>query len=363
MARVSDNILPDGFSPALTLDRYQEIMRLPINAFNGLNLPTEVPQYQCSTIWNQSERDYIAIHLAQAEEMRIREVGYYLAPMYETADFEFGNPLIIDMKHLVEIGFRTVEDVSLGETITLSTGGTIHDPVEITVATTLTAASEIKVYYPGEDVEIHPSSVNISGGVLTIQIPRARLVDPDLNDNREDHLAYENDANFITSCDIKRVYYDNTQGLYYIWEGWQTSSSSLAEGSQLGWPNIRDARLSIIEHRPATYSAAWAQASWSYCVLPAWVRLYYVSGRRSSMITELETVRLSHTLMPNKPCSCPTVHQYWDEDIEEDERVWTPYGTRKGAVRAWMSDSRAKVGVGGKFPKPRRVLNRTFLCR
>ncbi len=46
MARVSDNILPDGFVPALTLDRYQDIMRLPINAFNGLNQPDENPQYQ-----------------------------------------------------------------------------------------------------------------------------------------------------------------------------------------------------------------------------------------------------------------------------------------------------------------------------
>ena len=362
MARVSDNILPDGFSPALSLDRYQEIMRLPINAFNGLNKPDDVPQYECSAIWRQSERDYIAEHLAQAEEMRSRELGYYLAPMYESADFEFGHPLIIDQKHLISIGYRTVEDISIGEAITLS-NGTINDPVEIVIATTLTDASEIKIYYPGEDVEIRPSHVSISGGNLTIQIPRARLVDPDLNDDREDHLSYYDDVNFLTSCDVKRVYYNNTQGLYYIWEGWQVSCGSLAEVNQLGWPKIRNARLGIIEHMPATYSTSWAQANWSYCTLPAWIRLYYVSGRRASMSTEIETIRLSHTLMPNKPCSCPTVHQYWQEDVIEDERVYTPYGTRKGAVRAWMSDSRAKVGHGGKFPRPRRSLSRMFICR
>jgi hypothetical protein len=362
MARVSDNILPDGFSSALTLDRYQEIMRLPINAFNGLNDPDEQPQYQCSTIWKQSDRDYVAEHMAQAEEMRVQELGYHLAPMYETADYEFGHPLIIDQKHLIEIGFRTVEDVSIGEAITLS-NGTINDPVELSIATTLTDATEIKVYYPGEDVEIRPSSVSIASGTLTIQIPRARLVDPLLNDNREDHLYYSEDANFITSCDVKRVYYASTQGLYYIWEGWQTSSSSLAEQNQLGWPKIRNARLGIIEHRPATYSAAWAQAAWSYTVLPAWIRLYFVSGRRASMRTEIETVRLSHTLMPNKPESCPTVHQYWEEDIVDDERMYSPYGNRKGAIRAWMSDSRAKVGQGGKFPAMRKQPNRIFLCR
>ena len=362
MARVSDNVLPDGFTPALSLDRYQEVMRLPINAFNGLNMPEEVPQYQCSTIWKQSDRDYVAEHLAQSEDMRTRELGYYLAPMYESVDFEYGYPLILDQKHLIQIGFRTVDDVSIAQAIALS-NGTINDPVEIAIATALTDASEIKVYYPGEDVEIKPSHVSITAGTLTIRIPRARLVDPDLNDNREDHLAYDTDANFITTCDVKRVYYNSTQGLYYIWEGWQISSSSLAEANQLGWPKVRNARLSIVEHIPANYTSAWSQAGWSYCTLPAWIRLYYVSGRRASMSTEIETIRLSHTLMPNKPESCPTVHMYWEEDIIEAERMWSPYGTRKGAIRAWMSDSRAKVGVGGKFPRPRRNAYRSLLCR
>jgi hypothetical protein len=48
---------------------------------------------------------------------------------------------------------------------------------------------------------------------------------------------------------------------------------------------------------------------------------------------------------------------YWDEDIigDNDERpVFTPYGYRRGAMRAWVSDSRAKVGIGGKFPSARR---------
>ena len=75
-------ILPSGQELGLTLDRYQEIMRLPINAFNGLNRPEDIPQYQCSAIWKQSDRLYILEHLTQAEEMREVELGYALAPKY-----------------------------------------------------------------------------------------------------------------------------------------------------------------------------------------------------------------------------------------------------------------------------------------
>lgn len=355
MARISDNILPDDSTLSLYLDRYQEIMRLPINAFNGLNQPDEQPQYQCSTIWNQSERDYIGEHLAQSEEMRRREVGYYLAPNYEVCDFEFGAPLIIDRKYLVEIGTQTDGVEWLAEALALGVETAPNDPVEIVIPTTLTDTSEIKVYYPGEDVEIHPSYIGMDGVNLTIRIPRARLVDPDLNDNREDHLDYYINANFLTTVDVKRVYYDISTGLSYLWEGWQVSCSSLSDTGQVGWHRIRNGRLGIIDHRPSTYTGSTAsQAVWSHCVLPLWVRLRFVSGRRASMTTEIETVRLSHTLMPNKPDSCPTVHQYWDEDIVPTEGIWTPYGTLQGAVRAWMADSRAKVGVGGKFPSGRR---------
>lgn len=355
MARVSDNVLPGDFVPALTLDRYQEVMRLPISAFNGLNRPDEIPQYDCSTIWNQSERDYIATHNAQSEEMRRREVGYYLAPVYEVCDFEFGAPLIIDRKYLVEIGTQTNGEEWLAEALVLGVETAPNDPVEIVIATDLTDASEIKVYYPDEDVEIHPSYVAISGGDLTIRIPRARLVLPTLNDNREDHLSYYVNANFLTTVDVKRVYYDISTGLSYLWEGWQVSCSSLADTGQVGWHRIRNGRLGIIDHRPADYvGSAASQAVWSHCVLPLWVRLRFVSGRRSSMTTEIETVRLSHTLMPNKPDSCPTVHMYWEEDVIPSENIWTPYGTRQGAVGAWMADSRAKVGMGGKFPSGRR---------
>jgi hypothetical protein len=70
------------------------------------------------------------------------------------------------------------------------------------------------------------------------------------------------------------------------------------------------------------------------------------------MITEIQTARLGHTTMPNEPISCPTVKQYWLDDIM-DSKTNTPYGRSAGALQAWIADSRQKVGQGGKFPTMR----------
>lgn len=355
MARISDNILPTDSNPYLTLDRYQEIMRLPIAAFNGLNRPEEIPQYECSNIWCQSERDYLAIHLLQAEEMREKEIGYHLAPKYLEEDYQYDIPLVLDHKHLVEIGEETSADVDLAYALDHGVETDPNDPVVISIVTALTDASEIKVYYPGESIEIHPSSVAISAGTLTINIPRSRLVKPELNDNRENHLSYFENDHFLETVDVKRVYYDEAEGIDYVWEGWQLSSSTLTESTQSAWPDIRDARLAIVDALPASYSAGvWTHSQLSHCVHPRWIRIKYVSGISSSMMAEIQTARLSHTLMPNKPCSCPTVHMYWQEDKNPDSSgIMTPYGGSVGAMFAWLADSRSKIGTGGKFPRPR----------
>lgn len=366
MARVTASVLPDGFVPSLTLDRYQEIMRLPIAAFNGLNKPDEYPVYQCSEIWMQGERDGLAMHLAQAEEMREVELGYPLSPKYFTCKTdEYSYPVILSYKHLIKIGTQKASDISIGAALTLGIETAPNDPVVLVIASALTDADEIKVFYPGEDVRINPSSVSISGGNITISIPRSRLVDPALLDNREDHLSYFANANFLTTVDVKRVYYDESDAAYFVWlvdhcccDG-VVPSNTLTERTQLAYPKIEDNRLGIVYFYPATYdSGTWTAVPWTYSCDPDHVKLNLVAGRRSSMYAEVQTARLAHTLMPNKPCSCPTVHQYWQEDIVDSQQN-TPYGRRMGALNCWLADSRQKIGQGGKFPSMQGHYRRT----
>lgn len=362
MARISDGILPGNQTLALTIDRYQEIMRLPINAFNGLNNPDEVPVYECSTIWKQSERDNLAMFLAQSEEMRELELGYHIAPKYlEDEEHRYSVPIILDRKYLVAVGVVATTDIQDGVVLALGIETAPNDPVEFDVDITgkgVANSSEVCVYYPGESVKIYPSSISISGNTATIKIPRARLVKPALNDNRDNHLDYYENDNFLEAIDVKRYYTETSGGAYIVW-----GSPERMHAGHITYPDASETtqhanvqimgnkayKLGIVHCYPAT--ATLAGAYYQLCVQPRIIRISYLSGRQSSMKTEMETARLAHVLMPNMPCTCPYVQQYWIDDRTKDPSgLVTPYGNESGAVRAWLSDSRAKIGQGGTFP-------------
>jgi len=357
MARYTDGILPTGQTLRLSLDRYQELMRLPEASFNGIYRSTDESCYDCAQIWKQYDRDAIAIAIGQAEEMRESELGYHLAPVYlNDEEYDYDYPMILKRKHLIEIGEEASSDISLAAALTLSVGAVINDPVVLTVATTVTSTSEIKVYYPGEDVEIRPSSISISGGVATINIPRSRLLDPDIDTNCTEP-NYDDDSNFITTVDVKRVY-NNVEGAYFVWFGDCAvfCNTSFTETTQLAYPRITDTRLSVVEFYPATHSGTtWSSANWSKCCYPCRVRVSYKSGRQSSVSTELLTSRLAHTLLSDMlpKSQDPCADCYKDDRIRDASELITPYGTASGAIKAWMADSRAKIGQGSKFPRVR----------
>jgi len=362
MSRVGDGTLPDDQVLGLTVDRYQEIMQLPINAFNGLNNPDEVPVYECSTIWKQSERDNLAMFLARSEEMREQELGYHIAPKYlEGEEHAYDVPVILSRKHLIAIGTRATTVIQSGVVLNLGVETAPNDPVVFTVDITgrsVANSSEIYVYYPGETVRIYPSSISIAANTATIRIPRARLVRPSFNDNRDDHLSYYENDYFLATVDVVRCYTDVSDGAYIVWDsigrviaGYITypDASETAQHANVQVLGARAYRLAIVHCYPAT--AALAGAYFTICAHPSTIRVSYLSGRRSSIGTEMETARLAHVLMPNVPCTCPYVVQYWGEDrMKDPSGLVTPYGNESGAVKAWLSDSRAKVGQGGMFP-------------
>lgn len=342
-----NNILPEGVSLGVTLDRYQELMRLPVAAFNGLNKPDETPVYECSKIWKQSERDALALALSQAEEMREQELAYHISPKYDVIDnMEIANPALLPKKHLIKLGLQVVEDISLDVTIDY---GTLSDLVTVVLpAGGGVAKDEVKVYVADTDFQITPSSVYVSGGNIIIKILRSRLVKPELLDDRDDHMYYNDNNNFIEKIDVRRVYYDATNPGQYVWT--ETCSSVVNEAYQSMYAHVFDHRVALVRHYPADYKPDfWVKQCWKEGRPPDYMRFYALSGRRSSVYTEMQTIRLAHTLMPNAPCSCPTVHQYWERDMA-DANIITPYGRTQGAVDAWAADSRAKVGQGGKFP-------------
>lgn len=351
-------ILPENVTLGLTLDRYQEIMNLPEAAFNGLSKPDDEGCYDCVAIWKQTDRDALAQAIANAEEMREHELGYFTAPKYiEDEEYEFGFPLILDQKLLITVGTSAQSNISLGVALVLGAELSPNDPVTIAVATTVTDKNEICLFYPGEDIEIHPSSVEISGGVATIEIPRSRLIKLTVDTNCEPAPSYYENDNFITTIDVKRCYTDVSNGAYYVWFGdCSITGLTLTETTQLLYPKIIDRRLSIVKFFPATYSAGtWTYANPTRWTEPSSVRVSYLSGMRYSAQVEIDTARLAHTLLigliPDRADLCSDC---WKGDTQVDpSNLITPYGTMVGAVHVWMTDSRSKIGAGGKFPRVR----------
>ena len=346
MARISDNVLSQGVTLSLSLDRYQEVMGLPIAAFNGLLKDNEDVQYSCPNIWKQRERDFLAIYLASAEERRERELGFFLGPKYLTGEFfsNLSNPIILKHKYLIQVGTEVMDLLVDDAVLTLRdiSSGLIYDPVTLLVTTTVTDPGEIMITYPDSTTPIHPSKVTIIGGVASIEIPRSRLVDPIFDDNREDPLSYDDDSNFLGNVDVYRHYTDITQGVQYF-----HTLTDFSEVITYGYAKLLESKLSIVSCTPATWSGLTASSVCMDCGHHN-LRMAYLSGRRYSMTTEIQTCRFAHTLMPHEPCTCDAGHMYWINDME-DTKNWSPYGRAVGALDAWLQDSRDRVGVGGMF--------------
>ena len=360
MARVSDNVLPALSQLGLTLDRYQELMRIDCCAFNGVNRPTDNRDSFCNNIVTQTQRDDLALFLLQAEEIREEELGYFLTPKWrvEEQDVAWDNPFMLEKKYLIEVGWPTWSAIEEDVVLDHGTPPFAHDtnepndPVVIAIATTV-STSDIVVTYPDEKVEIKPSSITSAGGVVTIEIPRCRLVDPVYNVDRDAALSYYGDY-FLETVDVWCHYADPQYGAEWKWiqVPCDTDCEPNCQPACTVVSGARAYELSILHAYPAAYSGGvWTRSNcWSYKTRPNSLRVTYLSGKRPSLNNEILTIRLAHTLMPYTPCDCDVIRNKWSADHEMMDRQFTPYGSSRGAIDAWLADSRAKVGQGGMFP-------------
>jgi len=355
MARVSDGLFPDDVQVGLTIDRYAELLGLDVDAFNGVNRGTYGYDNKCVTIINQSQRDNLAIFLQQAEDKRETWLGFYLSPKWvlaEEQDFTFQNPFMLNKKYLVEIGYPTLTAIQMAVPLALGPADNPIDPVVITVTSSDALAREIEVCYPGEMVRIVPSKVTKSGNTITIHIPRCRLVNPAYNDDRDDPISYFDNTYFLTTVDVYRNWADPSKGAQFVWID-PSCNTTCAVDCQDACAVISGADaydLSIVHAFPAKHMTTneWIRSCWKYAYSPSSVRFYYRAGMRH-LGNEIYTIRLAHTLMPRPPCSCDVVMQKWEEDNEVLQQ-YTPYGSKRGAMEAWLNDSGLRMGGGGTFP-------------
>lgn len=329
---------------AVRLARYAKIISYPECNFFGVNADIDTG-FQCQEIWTKDQRDNILKYLAEAQFEIEQEASYPLAPRWigqgQSEQYQDWQPfkarLVTRFARFIEAGIEATIDVSLGQAVNHATDPAVIGPV----ATTVTDEDEIRVFHPGLDVEIDPSSITISGGNVTIEVPRCRTVTEAVADNPATGLDYTDLSNFESTVDIKRVYNDDS---IQATLAYRNSCTGCTEATLSGCVYVRDKRVGILDIQRS------ANGNSSTCRCRAEIiRLNYRAG--ADVLTrqaEDAIIRLAHSKSPTEPCGCDVVQRLWGRDrnvpeVLTAERLNCPFGLNDGAWISWNFAQSLKV--------------------
>lgn len=340
--------LPDT---VVSLPRYAQLIGYDECGFFGVAYNGQ-EQSGCATWWTEWQRLNIADALRQAEQKIENIAGYPLRPTWITGQPAWGdaryvdeqpfcnNPIVTRWGMVLQGGVRAETTIQAGALIDYSDEDvSIVGPLPATIGD----ISEVYVYYPGSERRIIPSKVEYVGGVLTVQIPRCRLVDPSkFGVIENDYGLDKNDLdNFVESVDIRRIYNDPSTHAELVrqdtcWCG-ETGCTHQTDAACI---RVQDGRVGIVEVWPAEYSDGWQRKR--TCRSYSHVRLNYQAGLRSAPF-DLENmiVRLAHSLLPEEPCGCAIIQHLWKRDTTIPDvltREWlsNPFGISYGAAYAYQ---------------------------
>lgn len=339
---------------AVRLARYAQLAGFSECAFWGVNNPSDLQNEACRPIQSLFERWQIARYLGEAQEEIEQVCGYPLSRRWFMDELPYRCVLKARRRKVIEIGIRAEADIALGAIVDHTNDPAVIGPI----ATTVTDEDEVHIYHPGTDIEIDPSSITISGGFVTIEIPRCRtVIDPnnpdvgwDYTDVGQCWLSVPIPGVFECTVDVKRVYNDDTTQATFVWpHRGSASCTSLdccltcSEYTRSACGYIRDAEGGLIDVLAASReSGAWRpECSVCYCTAPDLVRVYYRAGMNPlTKQAEDAIIRLAHAKMPKPPCGCGPLMEMWTRDrhvpdVLDAIRLHCPFGLSDGAWTAW----------------------------
>jgi hypothetical protein len=337
-------------SCALSLSDYANIIGYDECAFFGVAYDGQI-EYDCRMFWTEWQRLDVYRALVEAQQILETELRYPLCPTWVIGTPEeygeqryvdiqpSGNPLLTKWGFLIASGVRAEATLASGITVTYTV-----EPAQVgPFAATINDVAEVKVYYPGSDREIAPIRKTYSGGMLTIHIPRCRLVS--VPNTIDEGVAYEDLSNFLTTVDVRRIYNDPSIGGVMVTPHACVGDCSLngcVEYTQTACMYIRDHRLGIVEIVPATYGGGgWTRnSSCTYQYIEARLN-YYCGLRNADVAMKNAIVRLAHARMAAEPCGCEIVQRLWERDRHTPdglsrERLNCRFGTSDGAWAAYQ---------------------------
>lgn len=353
-------LIDEGWN-AVRLAKYAQLTQMEC-AFFGVLDPNEPVDEACSPILTLPEREQIARYLGEAQDEIEQVCGYPLSARWFVDELDYAPIVHAKRKKLIEPGIMATANVALGQAVSFAADPSVVGPL----ATTVMDADEIHVYHPGTDIEIDPSSITIAAGLLTIEIPRCRLVNAAAVDNPQAGLDYTDVPPSVTSpfeatVDIKRIYNDPYTQATLVWphksgEGCTCGCWSMVCGEYTheACAYIRNSESGAVDVLYAhLIGSVWTATCPCVCSKPEIVRIYYHAGLTAlTKQAEDAIIHLAHAKMPRPSCGCGILRDKWDVDRKipdtlTAERVNCPFGTEDGAWKAWKFANAMKIYKAG----------------
>jgi len=319
----------------VSLPRYAKLIGYRECAFFGVS-HEENPSFACREIWTKSQRDDISAYLQEAQETIERVLEYPLEPTWIADErHDINTILITDWGRIIEAGIRAEEELSGDIPVDVESFGVGLDTFTVSFISpsVIDDLSEVHVFYPDSELEIYPSGITYdeTSQLLTISIPRCRMVDYDLLDNPPEGLLYTENSNFQTTVDVKRIYTDDSvqAKLMYRTESCPPGCVETYDNVCIFLDNPYVGKVRINYGYPTT------------CKSYDHVQLNYKAGMTEITRTvESMVIRLAHSMMPTEPCGCDVTQRLWLRDREipkilTKERIECPFGMSDGAWIAW----------------------------
>lgn len=340
--------LPCDF--AVSFPYYARLIGYTENSFMGISRYDQ--KFACREIWTKVQRDNVTLYLSEAQYMIEETLGYKLTPTWIVDELHDYSPTILaKWGNILKVGVKAEAVIENNVVVDDST-----DPVTIgDISTTVTDPSEIVVYHPGTTERICPIEASISGGLLTITIPKCRMVKYELLETPSEGLDYYGDI-YEETVDIARIYIDDSQQATLVWPHTCLTGSAGCHCSEytadaciyLDKPEI--GKITVHE---ATYSSfIWTTIHSCHQETASLVRINYLSGLNDiPTMMRNAIIRLAHANMPVEPCGCEVSQRLWLRDrnipsILTAERIDCPFGLSDGAWWAWKyTQQQAKIGL------------------
>ncbi len=371
----------------LPLDRYAQIMRIPLTHFNQFGGPAAPQKEGCDSIWDQEDRDALAWAMQTAEGLITDALRFYPAPVFAyNEQIKLGDLRLRSdwwnaefqtrRKHVIGYGTRTltlIQEAAPVEYIdddndpagikeTAQIGSLLYDPFS-------PCADEcsLRMFFRVGDGAKDPAdpAYEIRGPIFydrdpdadtptyIVKLPSAMLLKPSLTKLTElacygsdDPEAWiysfdydESASNFVEAVDIYcESINTGEQGIFY-WSDVCTDCDGLI-GDQMCARSVHDKNGSF---------KVWPTDGFvPYAYKPENMRISYKSGYplddycRMDARLERAIVKLTNALLPEPPCGyCDIAEQMWTEDRKSIDPLtpeaaglpWDIYS--RGALDAW----------------------------